>query len=378
MILQNRKGATLMELMVAIPLGLFLVYGMSVALQDLFKNFYTLRAKNESLIAQDFLRDAMVTPASCTSHLQNSTRDYHPNLASQGKLQLAFSLDNTDDIVKSGSTLTKQNLYINSLTYRVLPEGVDYMADPLFPGNMLQYGMAVIEASKINTGHEIRNAPQILSGLVLSVDPNRKISRCFILDNSYDLCGAVGGSQYTEVTPAGAKPRCTIVASCPPGKIPMGVDGNGNAICLDVAQAVAQACPTKNTYLATDGTGKPYCRPLGGTPDPGGSVPVASTDPVPPPPPVPPANPCAASGAIPGGPTGTGMSLVGPALGNFGCFFSELGVHVIVRRGADNTWTMEPGPVPHPLYPFSAFKLGKTPDGSMGVTAPNGSFMGGT
>lgn len=365
--LSSQRGSTLMEMMVVIPLALLLVFGMSVALQELFEKFQGFKAKSESLMAQDFLRSSFMTPATCSSHLQNSTREYNPSLAGAGKLPLAFSLGDGDDVAQTGAILTKYGLRVDSLTYRVLPEGVNYMLDPLIGGNTLQYGLAVIETSKISNGVEVKNAPQILSGLVLSVDPSRKISRCFILDDTYDLCGAVGGHLYAT----GGKTYCYAGSPCI-NQLLSGFDGLGNAICKGLDTLVAESCPA-DQFLVSNGAGGANCSPIGGPPPP-----IPPTDPtavvIPPPPPGSPVS-CLSSSSFPG--AGPNINIESPPVGGTGCFYTELGVHVIVTRKAGGIWEITPGPVPHPLYPFSKFTVGKMPDGNPGVSAPNGSYMSG-
>jgi hypothetical protein len=363
----KQKGTSIIEVLAAIPIGLVVVFTLSTAMRGFVTDIQSFKSKNESTITQNVLRDVMATSKVCSDHLRANTRTYDMGLAQDGKLNLSFSLDDGGSVLETGSDLPKYNIHINSLIYQLLPDGANYMDDPLLPGNNLQYGTVVVETSKISTGPMIRNAPQTVSGLVLSVDSQNKISRCFLIDDSYNLCAAVGGHLYND----GTRDYCYAANPCG-DKLMTGFDASGNPICVDIKGLVGQRCPS-NQFLVSDGNGNSACTPL-----PGSTPQTAGNNPGTPPPP---SSPCDAPGSIPSAAHGAISTVPPTALsgsgetGAIGCFYTDYGpIAIATIDPKTNRLIFSPGPAADPAFPFSSFTM-TTSGGSTTISHPTGASM---
>jgi len=360
-LLRSKKGATLMEMMVIIPLSLLLVFGLSVALQDLSKNFQIFKSKNETLIVQDLLRDVIRTSALCSSSLRSNTRTFDAVAATAGTMNLSFSVDG-GTVIETGASLVSQNLRINSLTYKVLPDGINFMDDLSEAGNRLQYGFLMAEIAKISQGQQARSQQQTLTGLVLSVNAANQITRCFLVDDSVDACGLIGGHPYND----GTHNYCYSAVYCPPPKLLKGADASGAPICVDLGSFVGTQCPS-GQFLATNSAGVAVCTPPGSTVA-GGVPPVpsgGSGGPV----------TCDQMAINPDTTAGAAMSVLGTISTGTGCFYNEKGVIAFVYFDpTTKNFSIGAGPASGPDYPLSSFTVTNVLGGGS-VSHPSGASI---
>lgn len=345
-LLRNNHGVSLVSMVVAIPLACALVAFLGSLSTDLFQRFQESQAKNNAVEIQDYLRKSLQSGPVCTQLLHASSRKYNPVKAQGDGLDLAFTLDDNTSVIASNQDLRSYGVRVNSLKFKALNGGASFQEDPAQPQNNLYYGTLHLNASELRPGG-ITKKDAIVSGLMLSVNPTTlDISRCFLTDGEFDLCGQLGGN---KVVAADGTVTCQATHDCG-SLLWTGFDASGNPVCKSLPTLIGEFCPAGETLVA-NGSGSAICR------DP--AAVVASAPPPPGGPPI-----CATSGS--------GNLCVHGQTNSFnmggGMFYNGDGVVLTVTIAGNNV-TLTPGPEYGKFYGPANFTINVNRDSGGNITS---------
>lgn len=274
-IFRDQQGQSLVSVITAIPVVVVVSLAVGTMVHATYNEVYRFRVRSEANTLQQDLRTTLDSRASCASSLAGASQFNSTAATSAEGMDITYNLpDGT--VVGSNVILPKYGIRVNSLKFKAFTSGgMDFANDPRIPGNQLQYGELMIRTEDLNSDSKIAYRDQSLGGVVLSVDADGGISRCFLLDQGFDMCTESGG------TPD-ASGNCVLPSLCPLGKLYSGLDGSGNPICVAPATLIANSCPA-GMLLVSNGGGSASCK-VAPTPTP---VPTPTPAPSPSPTPTP-------------------------------------------------------------------------------------------
>lgn len=269
----NQKGQSLVSLLTAIPVVVLVSLSVATMVHATYNEVYRFRVRNEANSLQQALRTTLDSRAACASSLTGTDVFDSAAATSANGMDMNYRLED-GSVVGSNVVLPKFGIRVNSLKFKAFSNGgLDFASDPRLPGNQLQYGELVIRTEDLNPDSRVVHREQSLGGVVLSVATDGNISRCFLLDQGFDLCTQSGGTED-------ASGHCTLPALCPIGSLFTGFDGSMNPICVTPATLLATSCPA-GMLLVSNGAGNASCQ-LAPTPTPAATATPVPTPTVPP------------------------------------------------------------------------------------------------
>lgn len=291
-LLANRRGETLTSILVTIPMVIIISTLAGTVVYATYKEVTKLKARQNGDYLHQELREVLDSRQTCAASLDDSSRIYDNHAASSAQgMDLAFVLNQGATLVKSNVDIPKHGVHVNSLKFRTYNTGgINFSEDPRIPGNSLQYGELIINTQPLSPESEIKKRDQAIGGVVLSTKPDGTISRCFLLDQGFDLCIEAGGSYA-------ANGSCMLPAFCPLGRAYTGNDNLNNPICVLPGDVLANSCPA-GMVLVSDGAGEANCQAPDATPTPT-PTPAATPTVTPSASPVPPSSPTPVPTATP-------------------------------------------------------------------------------
>lgn len=270
----NERGQSLVSVLTAIPVVVITSTLIGTVVYATYQESSRFKARSEINQVQQELRLILDSKDECAAHLDDSARTYDAAAAQsvQG-MDVAFKLNDGSSVIRSNQVLVRYGVFVNSLKYRAYSSGGgNFLEDPRIPGNQLQYGEMILNSQVMTAA----NAPVMrvrdvsLGSVVISVAPDGNISRCFLIDQAYDLCAAAGGEPDPIV-------RCRFKNRCAMGMFYAGDDASGNAKCITPEQALTSSCPA-GMVLTSNGAGDATCQWPYPTPTP---TPLLTPTPVP-------------------------------------------------------------------------------------------------
>lgn len=253
-LIANQHGQTLTSMIVAIPMVVIISLLAGSVVFGTYKEVSKIKTRKDANYVQQELREVLDSRAACASSLDDSSRIYKNTAASSHQgMDMAYMLSDGTSVIRKNEVLLKYGIRVNSLKYKVYNSGgTNFSEDPRIPGNMLQYGELIINTEPLAADSELKSHDQSIGGVVLSTTPAGNISRCFLLDQGFDLCLEAGGTYD-------ASGNCRLPAACPVGQAFSGNDNLGNPICVPPEVILANACPA-GMVLISDGAGEAHCQ----------------------------------------------------------------------------------------------------------------------